>query len=119
MTYASHPVTTSRESDTAWHVTTTIVAVVGILAVALGLWMEYWTDAGTMTLFGWTWDVADLSDLWAPLLMLVGGLLAALPMGTEAIRDWDSSHSRWLIVSEAFIGVVGLAAAILGVILLF
>lgn len=119
MTYAARPTAPSRHPETAWHVTTTILAVVGILVAALGAWMEFGPENGTLTLFGWTWNVADLSDLWPPFLMLGGGLLTALPMGIEAARDWNSEHSRWLIGAEALIAVVGVAAVVFGIVLFF
>lgn len=119
MTYAADRTGTPGTPDTAWHVTTTVLAVVGIIAAALGAWMEFGPDNGTLTFFDWTWNVADISDLWAPLLMIVGGAVAAIPMGIESGRDWNSEHNRWLIAAEALIAVVGVAAIVVGVVLLF
>lgn len=119
MTYAARHAGTSADPETRWHVTTTILAVVGIMAAALGVWMELAPDNGILSIFGWEWNVADLSEWWAPLLMSVGGLLAAIPMGIEAIRDWDSEHSRWLIGAEALVALAGTAAVVVGIILFF
>lgn len=119
MAYAARPTGTAGTPDTAWHVTTTIFAVVGILAATLGAWMEFGPDNGTLTLFNWTWNVADISEFWAPMLMIVGGAVAAIPMGIESGRDWNSDHNRWLIAAEALVAVMGVAAIIFGIILLF
>lgn len=119
MAYAAHPETRQGHPDTAWHVITTIMAVVGIVAAAIGAWMEWAPVDGTITVFDWTWNVNELSDLWAPFLMIGGGILAALPMGMESIRDWDHEASPWLITGEMLIALVGVAAVVVGVVLLF
>jgi hypothetical protein len=119
MTYTAHPDTTRHTSDTPWHVITAILAVAGIVAAALGAWMAYGPDEGTLTLFGWTWNVADLSELWAPFLMIGGGIVAAFSMGIESARDWEADNKRWLIGLEALVTVAGMAAVAVGIILLF
>lgn len=119
MTYTVHPGTTRHMPDTAWHVTTAILAVVGIVAAAIGAWIAYGPDDGSLALFSWTWNVADISELWAPLLMIGGGVLTSLSMGVEAARDWEVENSRWLTGFEGLLAVAGLAAVVIGVILLF
>ena len=119
MTYAARPSGTSETPDTALHVTTTILAVLGIFAAVIGAWMEFGPDDGTLTLFNWTWNVAEISGFWAPLLMIVGGAVAAIPMGIESLRDWSSAHSRWLIAAEALVAAIGTAAVVVGIVLLF
>jgi hypothetical protein len=119
MTYTVRPETTERVSERTWHVVTAALAVAGIVAAALGAWMAYWTDSGTLTLFGWTWDVADISETWAPILMIVGGLVAAITMGVETVRDWEADHSPWLVGLEALVAVAGIAAFVIGIVLLF
>ena len=119
MTYTAHPERTNRLSDTAWHWITAILAAVGIAAAALGAWLEFGPADGSLTLFGWTWNVADLSELWAPFLMIGGGLVAALSMGVESARDWEGDNSKWLVGFEALITVVGIAAVVVGIVLLF
>ena len=52
-----------------------LFAVIGVVAAALGAWMEWGPTDGTLNLFGWTWNVADLSSLWAPFLMIAGGVI--------------------------------------------
>lgn len=119
MAYTVHPETTTRPSDTAWHWITAILAVAGIVAAALGAWMAYGPDDGVLTLFGWTWNVADLSEMWAPLLMISGGVVAALSMGSGSIRDWESDSRAWLVGLEALVTLAGIAAVIVGIVLLF
>lgn len=119
MTYTARPEATGRVSDTGWHVITTVLAVVGIVGAALGAWMAYGPDDGVLTLFGWTWNVVDITELWAPILMIGGGALSALTMGIESTRDWNAEHSAWITWSEAFLAVVGLAAIVVGLVFLF
>lgn len=119
MAYTAHHPQTTRLSDTAWHVSTAIVAVVGVVAAALGALIEWAPTNGVITLFDWTWDVADLSEMWAPFLMMIGGLAAAVPMGIEAIRDWDKDASPWLVGMEMLVAVAGIAALVIGFVLLF
>lgn len=119
MAYTARPTETTHMSDTAWHAITALLAVVGIVAAALGAWMEWGPDNGTLTLFDWTWNVANLSNLWAPFLMISGGVIASLSMGIESIRDWESRGSRWLVALEALITVAGIAAVVTGIVLLF
>ena len=119
MTYAARPSSSTRTPDSTWHATTTLLAVVGIIAAALGAWMGFGPENGTLTILDWTWNVSEVSELWAPLLMIVGGAIAAIPMGIESIRDWGSEHSRWLIAGEALIALIGVAAVIIGITLLF
>lgn len=119
MTYTAQPRTTSEMSESTWHVITTIMAVVGLIAIAIGAFIEFAPSNGTLRLFGWTWSVAEISDLWAPWLMIGGGLATALPMGIESARDWSSEHARWLITLEAVAALVGIAAVVVGVVLLF
>ena len=110
---------TAQPPKTAWHVFTAIAAVLGIVAAALGGWMYWGPEAGVLTLFGWTWNVADLSELWAPFLMIGGGLASALSMGIETIYDWEEQHKGWLVGAEALVTVAGIASIVSGIVLLF
>ncbi len=118
MAYTAHPETRGL-TDTGWHVLTAIGAVVGIVAAALGAWMEFAPVNGTITFLSNTWYVADLSTLWAPFLMMGGGLLAAISMGYESLRDWPGEASRWLVALELFVALVGITALVIGFVLLF
>ncbi|MFZ0012933.1 MAG: hypothetical protein WAL25_02345 [Acidimicrobiia bacterium] len=109
--------TTARLSDTARHWITAIAAVIGVVAAAVGTWLAYGPSDATVSIFGWTTNVADISDLWAPWLMIGGGLLASVSMGWEELRV-RSDANPWVVGFEALILIAGLAAAVTGVILL-
>lgn len=108
---------TARLSDTARHWITAITAVIGVVAAAIGAWLAYGPSDATINMFSWTWNVADISELWAPWLMIGGGLLASLSMGWEELRA-RSDANPWVVGFEGLILVGGLAAAVIGVILL-
>lgn len=119
MTYTARSDTTGEPTQSFRHAMTAFLAVVGIVAVALGAWLAFGPDNGTLTIFGWTWNVADLSDLWAPFLMIGGGVVTALSMGIESVREWGAGDHGWLVGLEALLTVAGIAAVAVGIILLF
>jgi hypothetical protein len=118
MTHAVHAEPTARLTDTARHWVTAILTVIGVVAAAIGAWLEYGPGDATVNLFGWTWSVADISELWAPWLMISGGLLATISMGWETFRA-RVEGSVWPVVFEGLILVAGIAAVVVGVVLLF
>ncbi|MGD2103260.1 MAG: hypothetical protein PVG83_13600 [Acidimicrobiia bacterium] len=119
MTYTAQPQTTARLSETGWHVITGILGAIGIVAAAIGAWLEFGPDGGTLTLFSWTWNVADLSTLWAPFLMIGGGLLTSVSMGLESLRDWEAEARTWIVMLEGLVVLIGIAAIAIGIVLLF
>lgn len=119
MTYTAHPGATTRSPTPMAHVGTAILAVAGIVAAALGAWMAFGPDDGVLTLFNWTWNVADISELWAPLLMIAGGAVTALAMGFESFKDWEADNRTWLIALEGLLTIAGIAAIVVGIVLLF
>lgn len=119
MAYPARADTTRHLSDTAWHVITAIVAVVGVIAAALGAFIEFGPVDGTVSIFNWTWNIADLSSLWAPMLMIGGGLGMLVSMGYESLRDWDREAAGWLVMLEALVALIGVAAVVVGVVILF
>ncbi len=104
-------------SDTARHYLTAVLTVLGIVAAAMGTWLAYGPDQATITVFDWTWNVADISELWAPWLMIGGGVLAALSTGWETAKA-KASTNPWMLALEGLIIVAGLVAAGFGVFLL-
>lgn len=108
---------TARLSDTARHWITATLAVIGVVAAAIGTWMAYGPSDATVNIFGWTWNVADISDLWAPWLMIGGGLVASVSMGWEELRARSDANS-WVMALEGLVLIAGLAAAVVGVILI-
>lgn len=119
MSYTAHPETTHRVSEGTWNVISAIAAVIGVIAAGIGAFLAYGPDAGTLNLFAWTWDVTELSDMWAPFLMMGGGFVAALTMGIESLRGMDDGTNRWLVTAESLIALAGLAALVIGFVLLF
>lgn len=96
-----------------------LAAVVGVVAGLIGAWMAFWADAGTMSVFGWTWEVSDLADWWAPFLMIAGGIFAGVPMGFESAHDYDGPTPRWVVAMEMVITLAAIVSVVTGVILLF
>ena len=119
MAYTAHPERATRVSETGWHVITGILAAIGIVAAAIGAWLEFGPDNGTLTLFSWTWNVADISTLWAPFLMIGGGLVTFATMGIESLRDWQAEARSGLVILEGLVVLVGIAAMATGIVLLF
>ncbi|MGA7097768.1 MAG: hypothetical protein WB245_09400 [Acidimicrobiia bacterium] len=119
MSYTAHPGTTHRISEGTWHVIGAIAAVLGVVAAAVGALLAYGPNAGTLTVFAWTWNVSELSDMWAPFLMMGGGFVAALTMGIESLRGMDDDTNRWVVAAESLIALAGLAALVIGFVLLF
>jgi hypothetical protein len=117
MAHAVPRETTARLSDTARHWITAILTVAGVVAAAIGTWLEYGPGDATVTVSGWTWNVADISELWAPWLMIGGGFLASFSMGWETVRA-RTDTSPWILGFEGLILVAGLAAAFIGAVLL-
>ncbi len=119
MTYTAQHRTGGRSSDTAVHVFTLVLTVVGILAAAVGAFIAYGADNGTLTLFSWTWNTADITDGLASSLMIGGGFAAAVTMAVASARDWAAENSTWLVALETALMLIGLAAVVAGIILLF
>ena len=109
----------STTVESQWHLISAILTIAGIIAAAIGAVIAFGPEDGTVEVLWWTWSYVDVSELWAPLLMIGGGLAAALPMGAEAVHDFEEERSPWLVAIEALGTIVGLAAAVIGVILLF
>lgn len=119
MSYTAHPGTTHRLSEGTWHVISAIAAVMGVVAAGVGAMLAYGPNAGTLTVFAWTWDVSELSDMWAPFLMMAGGFVAALTMGIGSLRGMDDDTNRRLVTAESLLAFAGLAALVTGFVLLF
>ena len=115
MTYTAHPQGTNELSGTTWRVITAIAAVPAVIAAALGVWMAYATANGTITLLGRTWNASELSEVWAPILMIVGGFIIALAVGTDSIRRWNGVAGRWLVALESLVAVAGAVVFVIGV----
>ncbi len=71
------------------------------------------TDAGshlTMWFFGMDGTLTATTGLW----LSVGGIVLAIAMLSAAGRDYHFQASSWMVLPQAVLGLVGMAAAILG-----
>lgn len=118
MSYGTHSVQV-HHPDTGVHVVTWTLTVLGIIAAALGTWIVAATDDAVLTLFDRSWVVANIADYWAPTLLIAGGAVTALAMGTSAIRDRSHGALGAFIGIEAVLALVGVAAVVLGIVVLF
>ena len=117
MTHVVHPDTRTGISSPARHWLTAALAIVGVAAAAIGAWMAYGPDDSTIQVFNWTWNVADVSELWAPWLMIGGGFFASLGMSWETYKA-DESVSPWVRALEVLLLIAGFAAMGVGLFLL-
>ena len=118
MAYGSTHPAEAHHPDTAVHVVTWTLSMLGILAAAIGAWITFAPEDGTITLFDRTWAAADLSEVWAPWLLIAGGGVAAIGMITSAVRDMQHGADRWLMAAEWVLAAVGIAAVVLGIVVL-
>lgn len=87
------------------------LGLVGAFSAMLGLWMRYGPDEGVLNLFGWSWNIGDISRVW-PFSLLVGGFLAM----TGALGSRGSKLTNAGSIAQAtavtITGLFALAAAI-------
>jgi hypothetical protein len=118
MAHTVHGDMTTTGSQTIRHWALTFLAVLGIVAAALGAWMVFAPADATLTVFWWTWDVSAITETWAAWMMILGGLVTSAAIGWEAVQS-EARSGRWLIAFETVIVVAGLAAFVVGVFRLF
>lgn len=104
--------------DTGMHIATWVASMLGLFAAAIGAWIMLAPDDGTITVFGSSWLASDLTETWGPWLLIVGGVVAGLGMAFAAFRDRQHHASWWLITAEAVLALVGVAALIVGIVIL-
>jgi hypothetical protein len=116
MAHASyHPET---RQDVGEHWLSAFVAVIGLVAAAIGLWYAYGPANGTIDVLGWTASIGAAGDWVAPTLLMGGGLVTVGSMGFESIRDFRVERT-WAVGLEALVALAGLAAIVVGIIVLF
>lgn len=91
-----------------------VVGTIGAIAALIGAWMFHAPTAGTLTFFGWDWDVATLSEAWPLGLLTLGGLAVAAGFGMMAqkmfFRDDEVTLETFAAGAMAFIGAVVVVA---------
>lgn len=117
MAYGTHPATTPTH-EVGVHVVTWTMGILGLVAAAIGVWFAS-VEEGTITLFTRTYQRSDLADTWAPVLLILGGAAAAIGMTTSALRDYEHEENFWLVGLEVVLAALGIAAVVMGIILLF
>jgi hypothetical protein len=118
MAYGSTHPAEVHHTDTAVHAVTWTISMLGVFAAAIGAWLRYGPDDGTITINDRTWAIADVNGLWAPWLMIAGGGVAAIGMLVSAVRDMQHGASQWLVAAETLLAMVGVAAVIIGIVIL-
>ena len=108
----------AHRTDIGVHIAAWIAAVLGLAAAAIGTYIAVAPDDGSLTVINRTWSTGDLLDTWAPWLLIVGGVFAAIGMAVSVIVDRDHAASRWLVAGDAALGVIGVAAVFAGITLL-
>jgi hypothetical protein len=114
---STHPAQV-HHPDIGVHVITWTLSALGVLAATIGAWIMLAPDDGTIGVFGRTWAARDLTTVWGPWLLIVGGGVSTAGMAISAVRDWQHEDNRWLATAEALLAVAGLAAAIAGIVIL-
>jgi len=112
----------TRRPASAQYPTASVIALTlglfGLVAAAVGLWIELAEGSFTLTLFAWTWKAADIADLWGPALLIGGGAVAIAGVAASlAAGGQRVAHGR-VAALEGAIGALGIGAAIYGVWLL-
>lgn len=113
---SSHPVEV-HYSDSEVRAVTKAASVLGVLAVANGVWIALAPADGTISVFGRQWVASDLTT-WGPWLLVVGGAITAAAMAAYAVLDLRQRAKRWPIAAELVLAVAGLAAMIAGLTIL-
>lgn len=102
------PSPTPRGVPVISHVTEWVAGVLGAIAALIGGFLYYGPSDGTLSLFGWDWDVADLADAWPFSLMIGGGVVMAAAFGWFATKMYRRDDA--ITTSVAVGGVLSLAA---------
>ena len=111
MSYGPARSVDAHDSDAGGHFA---MWLLGALLIVAGLWLSFAPSSGELSLGFITIDVTEIPELLGPGLLVVGGAILAGSMLSGAWRDYWFDEG-WLMVSlQGGIGVVGLAAAVLG-----
>ncbi|MCH7846505.1 MAG: hypothetical protein IH850_11860 [Acidobacteria bacterium] len=114
MSYGPARSVEAHDTDAGRHFRMWFFGVVGVLTATTGLWLSAAPENGELSLIFGTLDMSDVSRLLGPTLLLVGGVVLALAMLSAAGRDYHFQAAWWMVLLQAVLGLVGVAAAILG-----
>lgn len=117
MSTGTHPAEVQTH-DVGVHIVTWTVSILGLIAAAIGTWFAT-VEEGTITLFDRTYQRSDLAESWGPALLILGGAAALIGMVTSAFRDYEHGESVLLVALESVLAVVGGAAIVFGIVLMF
>jgi len=114
MSYGPARSVAAHDIDAGSHLARWFFGMVGILTATTGLWLSAAPENGELSLIFGTLDMSDVSRLLGPTLLLVGGAVLALAMLSAAGRDYHFQAAWWMVLLQALLGLVGVAAAVLG-----
>lgn len=114
MSYGPARSVEAHDTDAGRHFLMWSLGVVGILTATTGLWLSAAPENSELSLIFATLDMSDVSRLLGPTLLLVGGVVLAIAMLSAAGRDYHFQAAWWMVLLQAVLGLVGVAAAILG-----
>ncbi len=114
MSYGPARSVEAHDTDAGRHLKMWFFGMVGILSATTGLWLSAAPENGEVSLIFGTLDMSGVSPLLGPTLLLVGGIVLAIAMMSAAGRDYHFHASWWMVLLQAVLGLVGVAAAILG-----
>ncbi len=114
MSYGPAKSVEAHDTDAGGHMAMWLWGVFGALAITAGLWLSFAPASGEISFIFSTFDVTGIPELLGPGLLLVGGAVVAVSLFAGAWRDYQFDENRILVWVQAFVGAIGLLAAILG-----
>ena len=113
MSYGPARSVEAHDTDAGSHFPMWFFGMIGILTATTGLWLSAAPENSELSLILGTLDMSDVSRLLGPTLLLVGGVVLAIAMLSAAGRDYHFQAAWWMVLLQAVLGLVGVAAAIL------
>jgi len=104
----------AHDTDAGGHLAMWIWGVLGALAITAGLWLSFARSSGEISFIFGTYDVTEIPELLGPGLLVLGGVVVAVSLFAGAWRDYQFQENRLLVIVQGALGVIGLGAAVLG-----